>query len=120
MLKLRSFKIRVADGHIRIVPETDSAGCPFSGPGVDLRGPRAQHAIAAAEPILQVLRDIEPGVIIRSIAVDLVRPRVTATLDPAAPVSDARPRVIRIDEGMWLRVLVDKSRPLCEMLAVEA
>ena len=120
MLKLRSFKIRIADTHVRIVPDTDSAGCPFAGPGVDLRGAGAQQAIAQAQPILQVLQDIEPGVIIRSIAVDLVRPRVTATLDPTTPLTDARPRVIRIEDGMWLRVLVDKSRPLCEYLAVQA
>ena len=45
-MELRSFKLRLADEHVRVVPKTDAAGCPFSGPGVDLYGDvaRSEHA----------------------------------------------------------------------------
>jgi hypothetical protein len=125
---LRSFKLRFADTHVRVVPATDGAGCPFSGPGVDLRGEEAARALSLGEALVSILAELEPGVRVRSLAVDLERPRVTATLDPLDPGARAaparrppgaaeRPRVVRLDEGAILDRLVDASRPLCAHLA---
>jgi hypothetical protein len=119
-MELRSFKLRLADGHVRVVPKTDARGCPFSGPGVDLRGPAAEAAFRAAAPLLAGLAAIEPGIKARSIAVDLERPRVTATLDPIAGAADLRPRVVRIDEGPLLRRLLSASQAAIEHLSVAA
>jgi hypothetical protein len=129
-VRLRSFKLRLADAHVRIVPLTDAAGCPFSGPGVDLRGDAAARALALAAPLIAALHDAEPGVRVRSLAVDLERPRVTATLDPAAapgaggspgpalaPADSLRARVVRLDDGALLRRLIEASGPICDHLA---
>src|SRR5689334_17085046 len=105
MVELRSFKLRLADGHVRIVPRTDGQGCPFSGPGVDLRDDDAAEALRAGAALVDALTAIEPGVVVRSIAVDLERPRVTATLDAIHPAANGRPRVVRLDEGPALRRL---------------
>lgn len=119
-LALRSFKLRLADGHARVVPKTDARGCPFSGPGVDLRGEAAAEAFAAAAPLVDALGSFEPGVVVRSIAVDLERPRVTATLDPLTPAADPRPRVVRVDGGAALNRLVAASAAAIAVLAVLA
>lgn len=122
-MRLRSFKLRFADEHVRIVPATDAAGCPFSGPGVDLRGEPAARAFALAEPLLAALAEAEPGIAVRSLAIDLERPRITASLDPSAPTpagADPRPRVVRIDGGALLRRLLDRSPALCDHLGREA
>ena len=117
---LRSFKLRFADEHVRIVPATDAGGCPFSGPGVDLRGEPAARALALAAPLVQALAEAEPGIAVRSIAIDLERPRLTASLEPTAPGSDPRPRVVRLDDGYLLRRILDSSPPLCDHLRHEA
>jgi hypothetical protein len=119
-MELRSFKLRIADGHVRMVPKTDARGCPFSGPGVDLRGPAAEAAFRAAAPLIDVLAAIEPGIVVRSIAVDLERPRVTATLDPTTPEADPRPRVIRLDEGPALRRIIEASTAVTAHLTLAA
>jgi hypothetical protein len=119
-VELSSFKLRIAEGHVRAVPRTDARGCPFSGPGVDLRGDEAARVFAAAAPLVAALVEVEPGVVVRSIAVDLSRPRVTATLDPGTPATDARPRVVRVDEGPLLHRLLDASGPAVEMLSMAA
>jgi hypothetical protein len=119
-VELRSFKLRIADGHARVVPRTDARGCPFSGPGVDLRGADADAAFLAAAPLLAALVAVEPGITVRSIAVDLERPRVTATLDPATPGADARPRVVRVDAGPLLDRLIEASGPAVETLTAAA
>jgi hypothetical protein len=118
-MRLRSFKLRLADVHVRVVPATDAAGCPFSGPGVDLRGEAAAAAIERAAPLLAALAEVEPGIVVRSIAVDLERPRVTASLEPTG-ASDPRPRVVRVDGGALLRRLLDASPEVCDHLAQEA
>ncbi len=117
---LRSFKLRLADVHVRVVPRTDARGCPFSGPGVDLRGEDAARAFAAAAPLLAALAAAEPGVVVRSIAVDLERPRVTATLDPTVPAADPRARVVRVDESPLLHLLLDAAAPVVELLTIAA
>lgn len=118
-MRLRSFKLRLVDVHVRVVPATDAAGCPFAGPGVDLRGEAAMAAIELAAPLLAALAEVEPGIVVRSLAVDLERPRVTASLEPTTH-ADRRPRVVRIDEGAILRRLLDASAPICDHLAQEA
>jgi len=119
-VELRSFKLRLGDTHARVVPRTDAAGCPFSGPGVDLRGAEAEAAFRAAAPLIAALGAVEPGVVVRSIAVDLERPRVTATLDPTVPAADPRARVVRIDEGPLLHGLLDASAAVVAYLAIAA
>lgn len=119
-MDLRSFKLRLADHHVRVVPKTDALGCPFSGPGVDLRGQAAEAAFRAAAPLLAALSAVEPGVVARSIAVDLERPRVTATLDPITESADPRPRVVRIDEGPLLRRLLEASHAAIKHLSAAA
>ncbi|UQA55710.1 hypothetical protein [Polyangium aurulentum] len=113
---LRSFKLRIADRHVRIVPANDARGCPFSGPGVDLRGEDADRAIAAGEPIASALRALEPGIVIRSVSIDFERPRLLATLDPTTPEADPRPRVVRLDEGPTLRAILEATGPLQRLL----
>lgn len=114
-MSLRSFKLRFADHHVRIVPSTDPSSCPFSGPGVDLRGEPAAAAFHAAAPLLAALAEFEPGIAVRSLAIDLERPRLTATLH-----TEGRPRVVRIDEGPALQRLLKAAEPVIESLAAAA
>jgi hypothetical protein len=106
-VRIRSFKLRLADGHVRIVPNTDPAGCPFAGPGVDLLAEAATEAFRSAAPLLSALAELEPGIAVRSLAVDLDKPRLTATLH-----AEGRPRVVRIDAGPALTRLLAAARPL--------
>jgi hypothetical protein len=117
---LRSFKLRLRDTHVRVVPKTDALGCPFSGPGADLFGADATEAFRLAAPMIALLISFEPGVVVRSMAVDLERPRVTATLDPTVPDADPRARVVRLDDGPMLRRLIDKADPVIDYLALAA
>jgi hypothetical protein len=94
-LPLASYKLRFHEDHIRAVPALDEAGCPFAGPGVDLRGEEARALFALATPFRAWLDAREPGVTLRSLSVDLAAHRVLITLDPMA--ADQRPRVVRID-----------------------
>ncbi len=119
-LQIRSFKLRLADRHVRVVPATDEQGCPFAGPGVDLRGERAEQAIAEASPLLSALVDFEPGVVIRSLSFDLERGRLLATLEPTTPEADPRPRVVRFDGGPALNRLLPLAAALATSLAALA
>lgn len=119
-MQLRSFKLRLIDGHVRVVPMTDARGCPFSGPGVDLRGEPAAAAFRAAAPLFAALAAIEPGIVVRSVAVDLERPRVTASLEPASPGTEQRPRVVRVDEGPALQRLLATSSAVTALLTTSA
>ncbi|MDI3285770.1 hypothetical protein [Polyangium sp. 15x6] len=116
-MQIRSFKLRVADRHVRVVPKTDAEGCPFSGPGVDLRGERAAQALAAAGPLFEALASFEPGVVIRSLSFDFERERLLATLEPTTPDADPRPRVVRIDGGPALRSLLPCATALATSLS---
>jgi hypothetical protein len=111
---LASFKLRFHDTHVRAVPERDEAGCPFAGPGVDLRGDEARAVLALAGPFRDWLEAREPAVELRSLAVDVRAARVIATLQPAS--ADQRPRVVRIDPPHADALLV-AARPLQEALA---
>jgi hypothetical protein len=86
-------KLRFFDGHVRVVPAADLDGCPFTGPGVDLRGEDAREAFALAAPVLRWFEEREP-VVLRTLAIDLTARRVLATTQETG----ARPRVIKIDE----------------------
>lgn len=66
----------------------------FSGPGVDLRGEEARAILALATPFRAWLEAREPGVVLRSMSVDLTSHRVLITLEPSP---GERPRVVRID-----------------------
>lgn len=126
-MQIASFKLRVADVHVRIVPDVGDDGCPFAGPGVDVRGPDARAILDAAGSLLRALTDMEPGVVVRSLSVDRRRPRVLATLDPAPALSsraagdvalrvDERPRVVRVDGGALLDRMLALAEPLVSLL----
>lgn len=95
MLTLASYKLRFHEHRVRAVPARDEAGCPFAGPGVDLLGADAAPLLALAAPFRAWLEAREPGVVLRSLSVDLVSRRVLITLQPMTP--DQRPRVVRVD-----------------------
>jgi hypothetical protein len=94
-LSLASYKLRFHEDHVRAAPARDEAGCPFAGPGVDLRGDEARAILAMAGPFRVWLEAREPGVVLRSLSVDRAAQRVLITLEPMTP--DQRPRVVRID-----------------------
>ena len=76
------------------MPDRDEAGCPFDGPGVDLRGAEARAILALAGPVRAWLEAREPGVVLRSLSVDRAGRRVLITLEPNP---GERPRVVRLD-----------------------
>ena len=80
---------------------------------MDLRGEAADEAIGQAGPLLDAIRAFEPGVVIRSVSIDLEKQRLLATLDPTTPEADERPRVVKIEGGPAMRGLM----PLAEVLA---
>ncbi|MBS2015885.1 MAG: hypothetical protein JST00_23560 [Deltaproteobacteria bacterium] len=98
-LVLASYKLRFFEDHVRAVPARDAAGCPFAGPGVDVRGEAARVIFAEAEPVRAWLLAREPGIVLRSFSMSRGKtgedlPRVLVTLE--APVGE-RPRVSRFD-----------------------
>jgi hypothetical protein len=95
VIPLASYKLRFHEHRIRAVPARDESGCPFAGPGVDLRGEEARALFALATPFREWLEAREPGVTLRSLSADRVAARVLVTLEPLA--GDQRPRVVRID-----------------------
>lgn len=106
---LRSYKLRAFEDHVRAVPARDHEGCPFAGPGVDLRGEAARHVLEALGPVRAWLEAREPGVTLRSLSADLERPRVLVTLAPAP--GEARPRVVRFDPP-WASDLLEAATEL--------
>ena len=90
---LASYKLRFFDRHVRAVPTHDLDGCPFAGPGVDLRGDAADLVLDLAAPLRAWLEAREPGILLRSLSVDLAKQRVLVTLEQP----DQRPRVLRFD-----------------------
>lgn len=86
----------------------------FGGPGVDLRGEAAQEIFALASGVLAWFHAREP-VRVRSLAVDLVKGRVIATIEEAP-----RPRVVRIDRSNdpgSTAELLDLATPLVARLS---
>jgi hypothetical protein len=110
-VELASYKLMFVTRRVRAVPRVVD-GAAFRGPGVDLLGESAEEALAAAAPIVRWLEAREPGVVVRSISVDLARPRALVTLE-ATP----KPRVLRI-EGAAATELLDEAGPLEALLSV--
>lgn len=109
---LASYKLRFHDRHVRAVPLTDAQGCPFSGPGVDLRGEDAEPIFAASAPLQAWLEAREPGIVLRSLSVDRKKERVLVTLEEEG----SRPRVLRFDPPSSTE-LIDAARELERLLA---
>ena len=98
MSALVSYKLRFHESRVRAVPARDLAGCPFAGPGVDLSGAEASAILDEAGPFRVWLEAREPGVVLRSLSVDMASRRVLITLEPMA--AEQRPRVVRLDPPM--------------------
>lgn len=111
-MRLASFKLRFADRHVRIVP-LEHEGCPFEGPGVDVRGGDAETIFAAAAPMVAWLYEREPNARLRSLSFDLRALRVLLTLDDP---SLQKPRVIRVDPPASSE-LYDRAKDLFPLLA---
>jgi hypothetical protein len=92
-VKLKSYKLHVANAHVRVVPETDASGAPFSGAGIDLKGELANEVFALASGMLAWIEERERGMKARSMSVDLKTGRVLITFD----VGGSRPVVVRVD-----------------------
>jgi len=110
------FKLRFWDGHVHAAAATGVDGEAFDGPGVDLRGDQAQEAFEAAAPVLERLAELEPGIRVRSLSLDLERPRLLATLEPTTPEADPRYRVVRLDRGAVLDRVLEAAGPVLELL----
>lgn len=113
---LLSFKLRLVDRRVRVVPARGDDGCAFSGPGVDLLGADAEMVFSAARTLFSTIERVQPGVVLRSVAVDLKRRRVLATMDPLTPDADPRGQVIRVDSGHLLDALIDAAEALTPTL----
>lgn len=99
-LALASYKLRFFDEHVRAVPARDADGCPFAGPGVDVRGEAARAILVAAAPVTAWLEAREPGVVLRTMSISRGKrgdeaPRVLVTLESTA--QGERPRVLRFE-----------------------
>lgn len=90
-LPIARFRIRIDEARVRAAPARDLRGAPFAGPPVDLDRDAARAIVALAAPIAAWMDAVEPGAVLRSIAVDVGTGGVVATL-AGAP----RPRVLRI------------------------
>lgn len=116
------FKLRIWDRHVHAVAATDPEGEPFDGPGVDLRGEAADRAFEAAQPLWDLLHQLEPGIRVRSLSLHLERPRLLATLEPTTPEADDRPRVIRLDSssGWAMEAAIEAAGPVTAYLETRA
>ncbi len=116
-LPLRSVKLQLEGRRVRVVPARGLDGCAFAGPGVDLVGDEADGVLAAAAPIADWLAAREPGVAVRSIALDLVTGRVLVTYHPGGDRAEgARPHVLRVTPPLsW--ELVAAAAPALAALA---
>ncbi len=110
-MKLASFKLRFHDEHVRAVPLTDLDGCPFGGPGVDLRRDDARAIFAEVDPIRAWLEAREPNIALRTLSIDLQKQRVLCTLEQPGD----RPRVLRFDPPS-ANELIDAAEPLLRVL----
>lgn len=114
-VRLRSFKLQRHERRVRVVPAVDLAGCPFGGPGVDLVGDESDGVMSLAAPLFSGIEVLEPGVRVRSVSVDLEKPRLLITLE-----ATGRPRAIRIDEPSLAARLLAPCDGLLAALAAAA
>jgi hypothetical protein len=117
-MEFSRYKLRFHDGHIRVVCAPAAALVP---PGVDLFGEEAAPALAAAAPLIDWLRAMEPGVPIRAILVDRDGGRVQISIDerievPGSTSEKLRPRMFRA-EGPLAEELLALATPIDEALA---
>ena len=117
-MEFSRYKLRIHDGHIRVVCAAPSGVLP---PGVDLFGAEAAPAFAAASPLIDWLRAMEPGVPIRAILVDRDGGRVQISIDerievPGAASEKLRPRMFRAD-GPLAEEFLALATPIDEALA---
>lgn len=119
-VRLRSFKVRFREDYAWVVPAEDLAGEVFAAPGITLRGESAARARVLAAAVEAALAAFEPGVRVRSLAVDVSRPRVLATLEPTTPDADPRGRVVRLEHGAALDAALAAARPLVGYLEERA
>ena len=115
MMRLRSWKLRFMDTHVRIVPDTDAKGCAFKGPGVDLRGEVALRVLGEASAIVRWFTSREPGVRLRTFSYELSTGRALATVEDTP-----RPRVLVSHGDPELRVAAEALGPLLAELASQA
>jgi hypothetical protein len=95
------------------------AGCPFRGPGVDLRGPEAQEVFALSEAVFAWFYARDPSARVRSVSFDLSSRRVLATL--SVPGME-KPMVLRVDapDSNELFDAASAAVPRMELLAAAA
>lgn len=106
MTLVRSLKLRFFDTHVRISLAADA------GPGVDVRGARAQELFALAAPAVDWLLARQPGVALRALLLDLGSRRVLVSFDDAHAA--AAPTGTRPPPPMVLRI---EARDSAELLA---
>jgi len=111
-MKLRSFKLRFHEGHVRVMPAS------FDGPGVDVRGEDARRCFELAKPMIDWLLAREPSVSLRAISVDLESRRLLVSFEDAhaTQARGPRPMVLRI-EAPESSELIERAAPLLERLA---
>lgn len=130
---IRSFKLRLADAHVRIVLAGE--GCAFAGAGVDLFGAAAAAAFVEARALVDYVA-AQHGYVaaqhahvaaqhdgaVRAISVDLERRRLLATFDgggvlrldgdelpPLAPL--VAHLTVAAEAAMAARINRDKTAP---------
>jgi hypothetical protein len=110
-LRVRSFKLRFHDEHVRVVPAT------FDGPGVDLRGDEARQCFDLAKPMIVWLLARQPSVTLRAMSVDVEARRVLVSFEDAhaTGVRGPRPMVLRIGPPESSELL-DCAAPLVRRL----
>lgn len=79
---------------------------------MDLLGEDFERLRPLAAPLLRGLEGLEPGVQVRSLSLDLERPRLLATLE-----AEGRPRVVRIETPYIIEGLLGQSEGLLAALA---
>ncbi len=111
-MRLRSFKLRFHDGHVRVLPDD------FDGPGVDVRAGDAVQCFDLAKPMIAWLLARQPSVTLRAMSVDLSSRRVLVSFEDAHATSarGPRPMVLRIDAPESTE-LIERAAPLIVKLA---
>jgi hypothetical protein len=114
-VRLRSFKLRLHEGHVRALPHATSDGAPFAGPGVDLYGETAREAFAHAAPLLTWVAEREAGLPLRSMSIDLFAARALMTFD----VEGGKPVVVRV-VAPESTDLLERAKPVVAYLEARA
>jgi hypothetical protein len=95
-MEIESFKLRLRDTHVRVLPKTGLQGKRFAGPGVDLLGADAVAIIRESEGFIAWARARDSTCEVRSVSVQLEPHRVTISLDDVHQAAHGKPQVIRI------------------------